>query len=65
MIKSWELEFLDYAKTVWFDNCVERHDWGDDPHEFDDYVRLNNEWLKKEFVANKVKKMREREAWMP
>jgi hypothetical protein len=63
-MKSWENEFLDFAKTMWFDNVVERHDWNEDPQNFDEYVNLNKEWLKAKHAEHKIQKMRSIDGWM-
>ena len=57
-MKLWEVEFLDFAKTMWFDNCVERHDWQEDPVDFDKYVEVNKEWLKLKHAEKKLNQMR-------
>lgn len=62
-MKSWENEFLDFCKGMWFDNVVERHDWQEDPQDFDEYVSLNKEWLKTQHAEYKINKMRRRGTW--
>jgi len=63
-MQSWEVEFLDFAKSMWFENCVERRGYGDDLHDFDSYVDLNKEWLKKRHAEHKIEKMRRLQAWV-
>lgn len=62
-MKSWEAEFLDFAKSMWFENCVERSDWQNDPLDFDAYVDLNREWLKNQHVEHKLNNMRSNAEW--
>lgn len=63
-MKSWETEFLDFCKGMWFDNIVERSDWQQDPLDFDEYVDINKEWLKKQHTEYKINKMRRLGEWM-
>lgn len=62
-MKSWENEFLDFCKGMWFDNIVERSDWQQDPLPFDSYVDINKEWLKQQHTEYKIKKMRRLDEW--
>lgn len=62
-MKSWENEFLDFCKGMWFDNIVERSDWQQDPLSFDSYVDINKEWLKQQHTEYKIKKMRRLDEW--
>ncbi len=63
-MRSWEADFLDFCKGMWFDNIVERSDWQQDPLEFDRYVDINKEWLKQQHTEYKLKKMRRLDGWM-
>lgn len=62
-MRSWEADFLDFCKGLWFDNVVERCDWQQDPQDFDEYVNLNKEWLKTQHAEYKIEKMRRRGTW--
>ena len=62
-MQSWEVEFLDFCKSMWFDNIVERSDWQQDPLDFDEYVDLNKGWLKLQHAEHKIEKMRRLESW--
>ena len=62
-MQSWEVEFLDFCKGMWFDNIVERSDWQQDPLPFDSYVDINKEWLKQQHADYKIKKMRRLDGW--
>ena len=62
-MRSWEANFLDFCKGMWFENCVERRGYGDDLHDFDVYFDLNKEWLKKQHAEYKIKKARRTDAW--
>ena len=63
-MKSYEVEFHDFCKTMWFENVVERSDWKEDPQDFDEYVSLNKGWLKTQHAEHKIEKMRRRRTWM-
>jgi len=63
-MQSWEVEFTDFCKSMWFENIVERSNWQEDPLEFDVYMSLNSEWLKKQHAQYKMARMRNLEAWI-
>ncbi len=63
-MRSWENEFLDFCKGMWFDNIVERSDWQEDPLEFDRYIDINKKWLKQQHAEYKINKMRRLGEWM-
>ena len=46
-MQSWEVEFADFCKTMWFRNCVERSDWKEEPLDYDKYVEDNLEFIRK------------------
>jgi hypothetical protein len=62
-MKSYEVEFQDFCKSMWFENVVEHSDWKEDPQDFDEYVRLNKGWLKTQHAEHKIEKMRRRGTW--
>ena len=57
-MQSWEIEFADFCKTMWFRNCVERSDWKEDPLDYDKYVQNNLEFLKQKNVEYRLEKFR-------
>lgn len=63
-MRSWENEFIDFCKGMWFDNIVERSDWQEDPLDFDEYMSLNSEWLKKQHAEYKIARMRKIDGWI-
>lgn len=63
-MQSWEVEFTDFCKSMWFENIVERSDWREEPIDFDQYMSLNNEWLKKQHAKYKMARMRNLDAWI-
>jgi hypothetical protein len=58
MMKSWEVEFADFCKTMWFRNCVERSDWKEEPLGYDKYVEDNLEFLKQKHADSRLEKLR-------
>ncbi len=57
-MQSWEIEFADFCKTMWFRNCVERSDWKEDPLDYDKYVEQNLEFLKRKHSDSRLEKLR-------
>ena len=49
------LEFLDWTRRMYDENCIERWDNGQKPYaKFEDYYNTNYEWLRKEFEERRV-----------
>lgn len=57
-MKLWEVEFADFCKTMWFDNCVERRGWKEEPQDYDKYVEENLEFLKRKHSDSRLEKLR-------
>jgi hypothetical protein len=63
-MRLWEIEFADFCKGMWLKNCVERHDWKQDPYEYDKYVEDNLEFLKAKHAESRLERLRNEESWM-
>ena len=49
------LEFLNWARIMYDENCKERWDHGQQPYAtFEDYYEKNFNWLRDEFKARRV-----------